>query len=150
MPDLVSHRWRPISDYELLPASLAKPELTSLAEIWRTERRNLAEGRALDAFNERLRREWSIETGLIERIYTLDRGVTELLIERGLDASYLGRSPGAQDPERIVAILRDHEDAIEGLFAFVRGQRELSSSYIKELHAQLTRHQETTTAVDST
>lgn len=150
MADLVSHRWHPISDYEVPPASLTKPELAPLAEIWHTERRALAESRALDAFNERLSREWSIETGLIERIYTLDRGVTELLIERGLDASYLGRSPGAQDPERIVAILRDHEEAIEGLFSFVKGQRELGSSYIKELHAQLTRHQETTTAVDST
>ncbi|GAB4208530.1 MAG: hypothetical protein OHK0022_38220 [Roseiflexaceae bacterium] len=30
----------------------------------------------VDNFNERLRREWSIETGIIERIYTIDRGTT--------------------------------------------------------------------------
>lgn len=38
---------------------------------------------------------------------------------------------------------------MEGLFAFVKGDRELSPGYIKELHAQLTRNQETATAIDS-
>jgi len=36
--------------------------------------------------NERLRREWSIETGIIERIYTIDRSTTRLLIEQGIAA----------------------------------------------------------------
>ena len=149
MTSRVSYRWRPIEDFEVPPESLAKPELRALAEVWNEQRQALAAGDGFKLFNERLRREWSIETGLIERVYTFDRGVTQLLIERGLDASTIGRQAGAQDPARVVAILRDHEEAIEGLFSFVKGQRELTTGYIKELHAQLTRHQETTLAVDT-
>ncbi len=150
MSDEVSYRWQPIEDYEVPPESLAKPEIQTLAEVWNEQRQALAASEALKLFNERLRREWSIETGLIERVYTLDRGVTQMLIERGIDASYIGYNAGTQDPTRVVAILRDHEEAIEGLFAFVKGERELTTSYVKELHAQLTRHQEATLAVDVT
>jgi len=149
MSDRVSYRWRPIEDFEVPPETLAKPEIGTLAEVWKEQRHALAAGEGLKLFNERLRREWSIETGLIERVYTFDRGVTQMLIERGLDASYIGHRAGAPDPARVVAILRDHQEAIEGLFSFVKGQRELTTSYIKELHAQLTRNQETTEAVDT-
>jgi Fic family protein len=150
MSSPVSYRWQPTEDFEVSPASLAKPELRTLAQIWDEQRDALAVTEGLKLFNERLRREWSIETGLIERVYTFDRGVTQMLIERGIDASYIGQRAGTQDPDRVVAILRDHEEAIEGLFSFVKGQRRLTTSYIKELHAQLTRHQETTLAVDAT
>lgn len=149
MPTPVSYRWQPIKDYEVAPDALAKPELHNLAEIWVEQRHVLEQSEGLKAFNERLRREWAIETGLLERIYTLDRGVTQMLIEHGIDAAYISNQVGTNDSDRVIAIIRDHEAAIEGLFAFVRGDRPLSTSYIKELHAQLTRNQETTTAVDS-
>jgi len=149
MPGSISYNWEPINDYEVEPKSLAKPELLTLSEIWEEQRQALQDSEGLQAFNERLRREWAIETGLIERIYTLDRGVTQMLIERGIDASYLSDRGGGQDPDRVVAIIRDHEDAMEGLFSFIKRDSTLSPGYIKELHAQLTRHQDTTTAVDS-
>jgi Fic family protein len=149
MSTRVAYRWQPIKDYDVAPDTLAKPELHNLVEIWAEQRHVLEQSEGLKAFNERLRREWAIETGLLERIYTLDRGVTQMLIERGIDAAYIGNQTGTSDPDRVIAIIRDHEDAIEGLFAFVRGDRALSTSYIKELHAQLTRNQETTTAMDS-
>lgn len=145
----VSFRWEPITDYEADPATLAKPELRELAAIWDEQKGALRDAEGLHIFNERLRREWAIETGLLERIYTLDRGITLLLIERGIDASFIPHDASGQDPEQVAAILRDHEEAVEGLFSFVRGDRELSTSYVKELHAQLTRHQRTTSAVDS-
>lgn len=146
---MISYSWRPVQDYEDSPESIAKPELYSLHEIWEEQREILENSEGLRAFKERLRREWSIETGLLERIYTLDRGVTQMLIERGIDASLIHNQGQGQDPERVVAIIRDHEFAIEGLFAFVKGDRKLSPGYIKELHSQLTRNQETATAVDS-
>lgn len=48
------------------------------------------------------------------------------------------------DPERVTAYLRAHEQGIENVFAFVKSDRPLSKSYIKELHALLTAEQETT------
>jgi Fic family protein len=149
MPEPLAYRWEPIKDYEVEPNSLAKPELLTLAEIWGEQRQALQHSEGLQTFNERLRREWAIETGLLERIYTLDRGVTRILIERGIDASYVNDRGAGQDPNRVVAIIRDHQDAMEGLFSFIKGERTLSPGYIKELHAQLTRHQDTTTALDS-
>jgi Fic family protein len=147
--DKISYRWEPIRDYDDPPDSLAKAELRSLHEVWAEQRVILEHSEGLRDFNERLHREWSIETGLLERIYTLDRGVTQLLIERGIDASHIQSQESGQSPEKVVAIIRDHEAAMEGLFAFVKGDRQLSVGYIKELHAQLTRNQETATAVDS-
>lgn len=149
MSELVAYRWEPITDYDVPPESLAMLELQNLAEIWAEQRLALEPSEGLRTFNEQLRREWAIETGLLERIYTLDRGVTRLLIERGIDAAYIRDHAGTSDPDRVIAIIRDHESAIEGLFAFVRGDRTLSTGYIKEVHAQLTRNQETTTAIDS-
>jgi len=147
MTERVPHRWTPIQDYEVPPSRLARPELRYLAEISQEQRQPLEDTEGWATFNERLRREWAIETGLLERIYTFDRGVTQMLIEQGIDAALM-TDIGTQDPNRVAAIIRDHQDAVEGLFAFVRGKRQLTLGYTKDLHAQLTRHQRATTALD--
>lgn len=144
----VSFAWKPIQD---LPADwrpLASSELASLAPIWSEQSRRLQSENLLQQFNARLKREWAIETGVIEGLYSIDRGVTQILIERGIDASLMPHGTTDQPAELIVAILRDHQDALEGLFDFVANRRELSTSYIKEIHAALTRNQPTTTALD--
>jgi fido (protein-threonine AMPylation protein) len=48
----------------------------------------------------------------------------------------------------VARIIQDHADALEGVFAFVKGERNLSVGYIRELHAALLANQETFTAVD--
>ena len=136
------YKWTPILDYENDPATLAQKELDSLAAVWETERSRLADSEALSEFNRKLHREWAVETGLIERVYDFDRGVTELLIERGIDATLIPHGSG-DDPERIASMIQDHEAAIEYVFAFVKDERTLSTSYIKELHQLLTQNQET-------
>ncbi len=45
-------------------------------------------------------------------------------------------------------IIRTHADVLEGLFAFVSGERRLTAGYIKELHAALLREQETVVVFD--
>ena len=76
------------------PEALADKEHFALAAVWNEPRSRLA---GLAEFTERLNREWAIETGLIERLYALDRGVTELLVERGLnDASQLAMTKWKQ------------------------------------------------------
>ena len=136
------YKWTPILDYENDPAALAQKELDSLAAVWETERSRLEDSEALSEFNRKLHREWAIETGLIERVYDFDRGVTELLIERGIDATLIPHGSG-DDPERIASMIQDHEAAIEYVFAFVKEERALSTSYIKQLHQLLTQNQET-------
>lgn len=134
-------KWHPIADY--LPGEaqqLADKELAALSSVWIEQQSKLASSANIRRFDERLRREWAIETGLIERLYTLDRGITELMIERGLNAALIPHSSNG-DPERTVAIVVDQQSAIDSVFDFVKGARPLSTSYIKELHSLFTRHQ---------
>lgn len=141
-------KWRPIDNLPEDWQSIASPELRSLATVWEEQKLELEQNESLQEFNEQLIREWSIETGIIERVYTLSRGITQLLIERGIEASLIPHGSTDQDPELVVAMIRDHKEVAEGLFDFVRGQRDLSTSYIKELQAALTRHQSSIVGID--
>ncbi|MGF1648014.1 MAG: Fic family protein [Kineosporiaceae bacterium] len=144
----IGHRWRPIEDLSPRDADAASRELPPLARVWQDEKRTMADEAAVRRFTERLHREWAIETGIIERLYTLDRGVTTLLIERGIDASLIDDRSTDSDPEIVAATIRDHLNGIDFVFDLVRGRRPLTTSAIRELHALITRNQRTTTAVD--
>ena len=144
-----SHVWKPIED---MPAEFsgkaraAENELQSLSQAWQ-KRRTEMNPQELEQFNRELNREWSIETGLIERAYHLERGTTRLLIERGFEEGLIPRHNG-QDPAEVAAMLRDHENIVNALFDFVAGERELSVGYVKELHAEMLRAQKTVAGVD--
>lgn len=138
----MANEWHHIADYEVDPLDLADKELAALSGVWVEQVAKLGQSVGSREFTERLKREWAIETGLIERLYTLDRGITELMIARGVDAALIPHG-STQEPEKAVAMIGDHQDAIESVFAFVNGSRDLSTSYIKDLHHLFTRHQET-------
>jgi len=141
-------KWKPIEDLPQDWKALTDGELAPLLQFWNDQRTDLKRSGALGQFSERLAREWSIETGQIEGVYNIDRGVTQTLIERGIDADLIPSAPGEKPPELVAEIIRDHFEVLEGLFQFVRGDRPLSKSYIHELHAALLRHQESTVAMD--
>lgn len=142
----VGYRWRPIEDLPEDWKRLADPDLRNLADFWNESRQEMMAHGAVRAFNERLGREWAIETGLIERIYTLDRGTTEILLERGIHENLIAQTATNRDPGLVSDIIRDHELALDGLFQFVKRERELSTSFVKELHACLLAHQDTASA----
>lgn len=144
-----SHRWSPIADLPLGHDELASDDLKALRAVWLEQKADLEARDAVKEFNARLLRRWAIETGLIERLYTLDQGVTELLVERGLDAGLVRNGSTNGDPEHVVQMIRDQHDAVAGLFDFVAAQRDLRTSYVKELHAILTANQRHVDARDS-
>jgi Fic family protein len=141
-------KWHPIADLPDDPRALTDGELDSLLRVWQTQKKDLAEREVLDEFDRRLRREWAIETGIIEGVYTLDRGVTRTLIERGIDAAYIPHDATNRDSTLVARIIQDHYEALDGMFDFIGGTRGLSVSYIKELHAALLRNVDIHTAVD--
>ena len=141
MSALVTHAWHPIEDLPEDWIDLAVPELRALGDVWLEQRDELEGTGALARFIDQLTREWAIETGIIERVYTLDRGVTELLIERGIDSSLIPHEATDTDPELVTAIIRDHQAAMDWLFEVVKRARPLTTSFIRELHALMTRHQ---------
>ena len=136
----LAREWNPITDYDTSPSELEDKELRSLSGVWIEQKSRFRESDGNARFMERLKREWAIETGLIERLYTLDRGVTQLLIERGIDAALIP-SRTATNPEQVAAMISDQQGAVESVFAFVQGERTLSTGYIKELHSLFTRNQ---------
>ncbi len=100
-PD-VSYRWAPLTDLPDDWRSIASDQLPALAQVW-SEQRDRLSARMLQDFHERLQREWAIETGVIERLYSLDRGVTQILIERGLDAAIISHEDTDSDPQLVIA-----------------------------------------------
>lgn len=135
------YEWKPITDLPENWEELQNAELYSLASIWKEQHAQLAESRSVKEFNERLLREWSIETGILERLYTIDRGVTQLLIEQGIDAALIPHGATNVPVSELIAVIKDHRDALEGLFDFVGSRRPLSLNYIKQLHQIITRNQ---------
>ena len=145
---MTRRHWKFIED---LPPDWQKWNQEGLALLlaeWNELRKQLAEPQQMEVAN-RLKRRWAIETGILEGLYDIDRGLTETLIERGLDSSLLfhGGVSGA-DIQVVGALLRDQAQALDFVFDFVRQNRQLSTAYIKELHALLTRNQRTVCAVD--
>ncbi len=124
------------------PRSLTDGELESLWRVWQSQKKDLAEREVLSEFEQRRRREWAIETGIIEDVYTLDRGVTRTLIEKGIDAAFIPHGTANKDPVLVARVIQDHYETLEGMFDFIGGQRSFSAGYVKELHAALLRNQD--------
>jgi Fic family protein len=123
--------------------------MRALESLWRREHALLSKQGAIRAFNERMARWWSIETGIIERLYDVSEGITLQLIEHGFEASLIPHGEATLDAEELVLILKDHRESLDFVMDVVKGQRSLSTSWIKELHALLTRHQDSTDALDA-
>lgn len=142
--------WQSIKDLPLDWQDLASSELPPLVTVWNEQADRLRKSGEFQTFSEKLHREIAIETGIIERLYTIDRGTTRLLIEQGINEALIPHGATDRPIKQVVSLIRDQEAAIEGLFDFVGGQRTLSSSYIKQLHQLLTQSQESTEALDPT
>ena len=144
--------WRPetgIVDLDESQTSLGASEIPGIKAIWTEQRSQLEGSKQLSDFTERLSREWAIETGVIENLYEIDRGVTQTLIERGFQAELLSHGTTNRPRDYVIQLLRDQKDALDGVFDFVKGERILTTSYIKELHAALLRSQDKTDGIDS-
>lgn len=139
-------RWQPIQDLSSNWKDLASAELPPLVTVWNEQAQRLRSSGEFRTFMERLRREIAIETGIIERLYSLDRGITRLLIEQGINESLIPHGSTDRPVKQVISLIQDQEAAVKGLFDFVGGQRTLSTFYIKQLHQLLTQSQECTEA----
>lgn len=66
-------KWKYIQDLPENWKDLQNDTLKSLPETWQQNKNDLSE-ETKKHFLERLQREWAIETGLIENLYTLGQG----------------------------------------------------------------------------
>ena len=122
-----------------------------LAEQWREARGALTakgvERSILDTWLACRRREFAIETGEIEGLYTLKRGITQQLIAEGLEGVTSSHTLENVEDATIRGLLKDQEAALELVFSTVKNQHPLSHHTLLSWHALLTRHQETGTGL---
>ncbi len=140
--------WRPIEFSECWrDASTAK--LDKLLPSWRGRREQLEkQGDEYEKFIGRLKRQHAIETGVIERLYDLNEGITETFIKEGFVDSYIQHGDTDVPPSVLMQFLRSHFDAMDFVFDVVKNSRPMSKGFILELHQLVTSHQDTTEAID--
>ena len=141
----IAHKWEPIaplvgnSGYDF-------SGVDSLRMHWLATKNE--RGTAYDAFTKRLKRRWAIETGIIEGLYTLDRGMTATLVTRGISVDLIERNATNKDPQELAAMLNDHLDAVNGVYTEIKERKPISRSAIRQIHATLTRSQPTFPAMN--
>jgi hypothetical protein len=143
-------RWKPIESLSEQDKRYDLSDIDSLKSAWLEVKVKLTESSAANfqTFNERLARQWSIETGILERIYDIDRGTTTALIEMGFVASLVDRASTDKEPAELIQILRDHRTAVDLVQDCVANARPLTVGFINQLHSTLTNHQETVVGLD--
>ena len=147
-----SHHWRPVRDLPPALHSHAHQGARNAAAEWQRIRREL-ENPALDRSSMDLwirsqNRAFAIETGQLEGLYLLRRGVTETLIAEGFEGVRGVHSATSISDKTLRGLLTDQETALNMMFAHVKDERPLTESAIREWHALLTRHQAHATGRD--
>lgn len=123
--------------------------LDEIASSWFARREVLqANSKEYGEFINRLKRRHAIETGIVERMYDVDKGVTETLIKEGFIASLVSHGDTNVPKQTLFNHLKDHLDAVDFIFDIVKENRPLTKGFICELHQLTTRHQEFTEGRD--
>src|SRR6266487_2136968 len=112
MTDYVWHPIQPLTDKD---RAIDLASMRPLYDSWHASRTRLQKSSEanLKEFTQRLVRRLSVETGILERLYDLDRGTTEALIAHGFVEELVSRSSTDIEPSRLIDILRDQEAAIQ-------------------------------------
>lgn len=118
-------------------------KLDDISPSWFSRREKLKDNSTeYSDFLGKLKREHAIETGVIERLYDLKKGITETFIKKGFVESYLSHGDTNVPTQQLMNHLKDHLEAVDFVFDVVKDNRFLSVSFIKELHQLVTRHQD--------
>lgn len=139
--------WRPFPEPQELNGDLAGvlASVDSLQRAWEDVIR-LSEPEEFAEARRRSLRRHAIETGIIERLYDVDWGVTEALVAEGLSAEVAAREGGLG--EAALETIRSQFEALEFVAATATDQEALTVSFIRQLHALVCRTQATYTAKD--
>jgi len=140
--------WRPI-EYDNKWNDVSTEKFDNIWPSWKRRREEFSKHpEQYKRFIDQLKRKQAIDTGIIERMYDLKRGITETFVREGFTDSYLQHGDTDIDPSLLMDYLRDNFNAIDWVFDFVKEDRLLSVCYIKELHSLITQHQDSTEGID--
>jgi Fic family protein len=139
--------WREVSP--LQPLNGAVRSLLDTVDSLRSAWQRAVDGASPEEFAEARRRSLrrhAVETGIIERLYDVDWGVTEALVAEGLTLE-AAQAQGSINPDTL-KMIRSQFDALDYLADVARGQRPLTVQLVRELHQLITRQQATYEATD--
>jgi Fic family protein len=137
---VASLSWCPIADLPEMWEDLGRPDLHELLRCWHDEQQYFAESERVRQVEARMAARWAIETGAIERLYTLDHDTTDLLVELGSDGLAELEETGRLTSET-ARLIEDQWAALARVRAHLGTGRPLALDCIRELHDVLTRHQ---------
>ncbi len=124
-------------------------QFDELAESWFEKRKEFREGnKDYNDFLNKLKRQHAIETGIIEKLYDLSEGVTQTFIKEGFIESFISHDDTNIPASQLMGYLKSHFDAMDFVFDLVKNNRQLTKSFILELHQLITQHQDYTVAID--
>jgi fido (protein-threonine AMPylation protein) len=112
----------------------------ALRAAWEDALAHVSRDDFAEARRRSLRRH-AIETGVIERLYDLDWGVTEALVAEGITADVAAREGGIE--EDTLGLIQSQFAALEFLAEAAREDDSLTISFIRQLHSAITRYQRT-------
>lgn len=140
-----------IEDFPPYTDALGSNELRALRDVWKEKKDEMEGSGAYQEFIKKLQREWAIETGIIERLYTWDRGVTEVLIEQGIDSNVISIRGVMQrdEAEHVKLVIEDHLSIVDGLFSYIKNEQPLTEHFIRGMQAQFTANQHYSEALTS-
>ena len=142
--------WSPIEPLDEAALDMDFTEVDDLRKQWSAVKTSVENSnpRAYDQFNQELFRSWAIETGIIEGLYDLDRGITQTLVRHGFSVEHVERNSTNKSPDELVTILRDHEDTIGHITYWIEQSLPLTKGFIRDLHQVIAKNQATYDAVD--
>ena len=143
-------QWRPVEPLDRAVESALGRDLATLDAVhgaWQEHRNEF--GRLEVTYpSHRTYRKHAIETGIIEGLYDLDRPTIDVMvvkgITRGADTADEEVTPG------VLQMLRAHKEGLEMVVELARAGRPLTASFIRELHASITRAQPFCFVTDAT
>ena len=152
MDALAPEKWTPLTGMPEGAEGWATPGFAELEAEWAECQRQLKAGspgsRFLEGWLRERVRAFALETGQIEGLYTLRRGVTEQLIAEGFAGAVGAHTLEGLEDRTVRGLLEDQEAAYDMMFDDVASGRPLSAYMIKSWHALLTRHQDTVAGID--
>ena len=130
-------RWRPLTGIPPDAHEWLAPEHEALAAEWVGLKDRLAKDARAAAFvGDRLvrrRREFAVETGAIERLYHLRRGVTQHLVAEGLHTAVAAHTVEGVRTETLRGLLADQEAALEKVYRDTAADADVSPSMLKRI-----------------
>ena len=145
-------KWTPLTGMPVGAKGWEAPGFAELEAEWVACQRNLKAGspesRFLDGWLRERVRAFALETGQIEGLYTLRRGMTEQLIAEGFAGAVGAHTLEGLEDRTVRGLLEDQESAYDMMFDDVASGRPLSAYMVRSWHALLTRHQDTVAGID--